>query len=79
MIYIVEIKRKKGETFEAFLRRFNKKLVESGKLFQARKIQHFTRPLKPNKRRKDAVRRGEIRIKREYLLKTGAIKETTRR
>jgi len=35
---LVEVKRKENESFDAFLRRFNKKSRESGVLLQARHI-----------------------------------------
>ena len=39
---MAEAKRKKNETFESLLRRFNKKLMQSGKLLQAKKIRYST-------------------------------------
>jgi len=35
---VVDVKRKKGERFDSLLRRFNRRVIESGKIFQARKI-----------------------------------------
>ena len=72
---MAEIKRKKGETFESFLRRFNKKLQQSGKLIQSRKIRFYERPKSRNKAREDALRRKRITEQREYLKKTGKLKD----
>jgi len=36
---VAEFKRKKGESFEGFLRRFNKGLKQSGRLYVARQKQ----------------------------------------
>ena len=72
---MAEIKRKKGETFESLLRRFNKKLQQSGRLIQSRKIRFFEKPKNKNKIRQEALRRKEINEKREYLKKIGKLKE----
>ena len=74
---MAEAKRKKGETFESFIRRFNKKLQQSGKLIQSRKIRFYERPKNKNRLREEALRRKDIREKREYLKKIGKLKEET--
>lgn len=71
----VEIKRKKGESFESFLRRFNKKLIQSGKLLQARKVRFYQDPVSKIKLRESALRRKEMSSKREYLRKIGKLEE----
>lgn len=75
MVYLAEVKRKKGETFESFLRRFNKKLLQSGRLFQARKVRFFSRPDSQTKKKAVALRKKQIHEKREYLKKIGKLKE----
>ena len=72
---MVEVKRKKGETFESFLRRFNKRLQQSGKLIQARKNRFYDRPKSRTEARKAALSRKNIREKLEYMKKTGQLKE----
>ena len=72
---MAELKRKKGETFESFVRRFNRKLQQSGKLIQSRKIRFYERPKSKTKLRMDALRRKGITQKREYLKKIGKLKE----
>lgn len=80
---MAETKRKKGESFESLLRRFKKKIQQSGILLQSRKIRYFERPKSKNKRRTDTLRRIEINEEREYLRKIGKLPEddfkTTRR
>lgn len=71
----VEVKRKRGESFESFLRRFNKKLIYSGKLIQARKVRFYRDPVSKDKIRASALRRKELTDKREYLLKIGRLEE----
>ena len=72
---MVELKRKKGETFESFLRRFNKRLQQSGRLLQARKVRYFERPKSKDRVRKEASKRPEFRSKREYLRRIGKLPE----
>lgn len=37
---MIEVKRRKGESFESLLRRFRKQMQSSGTLIQAKKIQY---------------------------------------
>ena len=70
---MAEVKRKKSETFESLLRRFHKKLQQSGRLIQSRKIRFYERPKNKTQMRREALRRKEIREKREYLKKIGKL------
>ena len=54
---MVEFKRKKGESFESFLRRFNKRLQQSGKLMTARKKRYFHKDKNENKKKTLAITR----------------------
>lgn len=68
---MVEVKRKDGESFESLLRRFNRKIQQSGVLVRARRTRFFESA--PNKRavREDAQRRAINKEKREELKKIG--------
>jgi len=72
---MVEFKRKPGESFESFIRRFNKRLQLDGRLMLAREQRYFHK--KPNKRqvRQSALVRQALREKREYLGKIGQLKD----
>ncbi len=72
---MVEFKRKKGESFESFLRRFNKKLQQSRYLREARERQFRRRKLSRNLRRKITLTLKQMREKREYLRKIGKLKD----
>lgn len=72
---MAEVKRKKGETFESLLRRFNKKIIQSGKVLQAKKIQYQKKGKSRPERKKDAVKRIQIREQKEYLRKIGMLKD----
>ena len=72
---MVEVRRKKSESFESLLRRFTRRMQESGKVLQAKKIRFFNE--KPNKTqaRASALRREEKRVMRNYLLRAGKLVE----
>jgi len=72
---VVDVKKKKGERFDSLLRRFNKRVIASGKLFQARKIRYRERPMSKTRVKGRALRRMEIGDKREWLRKTGQLVE----
>ena len=66
-----EIKRKKNESFEAFLRRVKKRWQQSGKILQAKKIQFFKKNPNKTARRRKALHCMTVSQKIEYLKKTG--------
>ncbi|MFA6422734.1 MAG: 30S ribosomal protein S21 [Candidatus Buchananbacteria bacterium] len=77
---MAEVKRKKGETFEALVRRFSKKIQQSGRLLQSRKVRFHEKRKNRTAVRAAAARRSEITSKREYLKKIGKlIEEPTKR
>lgn len=69
----MEVRRRRGETFESFLRRFNRRLLGSGKLFQARKIRFYKKTASKSRVRQTALRRKELREKFAYLDKIGKL------
>lgn len=71
----IEVKRKKGESFEAVFRRFSRRQQQSGKVLDVRAGRYFAKKAKPNKVKKSKLRSLEKGVKREYLLKTGKVKE----
>ena len=72
---MIQVERNKGESFEAFMRRFRKAMTMSGTLLQARKIQYFDRTKSKNIQKNSAVTRKKMGEKRAYLIKTGKVKE----
>lgn len=76
---MVEIKRKKGESFESFLRKFSKRLISSGKLREVRERQHVTPKINKNKQKLRALVGRKLHSKREYLKKIGKYKEEPRK
>jgi len=72
---VTEFKRKKGESFESFLRRFNKRLQQSGKLIQARQVQYRQPKINKTQQKKRALVGRKLKEQREYLKKIGKLKE----
>ena len=68
---MVEVKRKDNESFDNLLRRFNRKIQQSGVLIRARKTRFFTPAQSRNLKRTDAQRRSEMRVVREELKRLG--------
>ena len=75
---MVEFKRKKGESFEGFLRRFNKTLIKSQKLKEVRRRKYLTLKKNKNQQKEYALSSMKLREKKEYLKKIGKLKEETR-
>lgn len=70
-----ELKRKKGESFEGFMRRVKQEWLRSGMLYQARKVQFFVPAKSKNVRRESAVMRVKKTSKLNYLRKIGKLAE----
>ena len=76
----VEVKRKaRGESFEALLRRFNKRIMQGGVLFQYKKIRFLQKPVSPSLQKKKKLYQLKENDKREYLQKVGLLQEDDRR
>lgn len=72
---MVEVKRKKGETFDAILRRFQRRVQQSGQTIEVKKRRFHDGGQNKNRRRLSALRRVQMRSEYEYLAKTGQLKE----
>ena len=75
---MVDVKRRKGESFESLLRRYSRRLQQSGNALEARKLRYYAPALTKNKQKVSAIRRLEIRDKREYLARIGQLVEEPR-
>ena len=72
---MIEVRKKKGESFESMIRRFNKRVQQSGRIYEVRDIRFFNSPKSKNKQRQDAIRRSQIRNTKEYERKIGKLKD----
>lgn len=68
-----ELKRKKNESFEGFMRRVKQQWQRSGKLLQARKIQYFEPTKSKNVKRVQAIKYAHKVAKTEFLRKIGKL------
>jgi len=76
---MVDVKKKKGETFDSLLRRFQRRYQQSGRGIQTKKNRFHAGDPNRNQRRASALRREEKRMEYEYLTKTGQLKEEPKR
>lgn len=70
---MVEVRRKEGESPESLVRRFTKKVQASGVLIRAKKGRYHEPKKSKLKVRQDAMRRTQIREKKEQLRKLGKL------
>lgn len=73
---MLEVRRKDGESFEALIRRFTKKTIQSGKILQAKKVRFFTKPKTRRELKESALRRQQMNAKVEYLKRIGKFDDT---
>lgn len=76
---MVEVKRKDNESFDNLLRRFNRKIQQSGVLVRARKTRFFEPTKSRNLERSAAQRRSELKAVREEMKRLGKPVKTTKR
>ncbi len=72
---MLEVKRKDGESFEALIRRFTKKTIQSGKILQAKKVRFFNRGKSKRELKDSALRRKHVNTKIEYMKRIGKLDE----
>jgi ribosomal protein S21 len=75
---VSEIKRRKTESFEAFMRRVKKRWQQSGKILQVKKIRYHVGEKSKNVRKKSALHRLEVAAKMNYLKKIGRLPVETK-
>ena len=73
---MVEVRRKDGESVESLLRRFTKRVQQSGVLLRAKRARFYEPDKTKREVREDALRRKSIRERKEYLRKIGKLDET---
>ena len=71
----VEVKRKDRETTGSLLRRFTRRVQQSGVLMTARKGRFYQKPKTRRQKKNSALRREQLRSLRRDMLKAGLIEE----
>jgi ribosomal protein S21 len=70
---MIEVKRKEKESTSSLLRRFNKRVRQSGVLLSALKNMYYERPKNKRQQKTSALRRERLRKLRRKLVKTGEL------
>lgn len=72
---MLEVRRKDGESFEALIRRFTKKTIQSGKILQAKKVRFFDKGKSKRELKESALRRKNMTARMDYLKRIGKYDE----
>jgi len=76
---MADFKRKPGESFESFLRKFKKGLKNSKRLEKARSSQHRAQPVTKHLQKKHALIGLNLQKKNAYLRRIGKMPESNMR
>lgn len=74
----IEVRKKERETTRSLLRRFSRRIQQSGVLINARKARFLEKEKSKGERRVGALRRTKIGKEKEKLRKMGLLEEETR-
>lgn len=75
---MADFKRKPGESFESFLRKFKRGLKNSKRLEKARSKQHLEPRTTKSQQKRQALTGLQLKKKNEYLRKIGKLPESNR-
>lgn len=76
---MIKVDRKDDETVESLIRRFKKKVLQNGVIFEARKRRFYEPPKSKTQKRMEAKRRSEIRAEKEHLKRIGKLEQKYKR
>ena len=76
---MINAKRRKGETFESMIRRFNRLVIKSRKVLSAKKRRFRQKKMNHNGLKVGALCRLQLRGKMTHLRRIGKVQETRRR
>jgi len=71
----IEVRKKDKESTGSLLRRFSRRVQQSGVLLRARRVRFFEKPKTKRQTKASALRRQELRKQRAHLFKLGLIEE----
>ena len=75
---MIEVRKKENESTGSLLRRFSKKVQQSGLLLQARSSRFIEKVKSREERKKSALRRNQVVAEKEQLRKLGKLEEDFR-
>lgn len=71
----IEVRKKDKESTGSLLRRFSRKVQQSGILLRARKARFYVKPKTSRQLKASALRRQQLRAQRTELIKLGLLDE----
>jgi len=71
----IEVRKKDKETTGSLLRRFTRRVQQSGVLIRARRGRFYEKPKTKRQEKESALRRQELRHQRAHLIKLGLLEE----
>lgn len=71
----VEVRKKDKESTGSLLRRFSRRVQQSGVLLRARRSRFFTKQKTKRQLKASALRREQLRAQRKELIKLGMLEE----
>ncbi len=71
----IEVRKKDRESTGSLLRRFSRRVQQSGVLLHARRARFFEKPKTKRQMKESALRRQELRKQRTNLMKLGLLEE----
>ncbi len=75
----VEVKKREKESVQSLLRRFSRRIQQSGVLIRTRRNRFYVAPLTKRQKKLGALRRLENRKEREKLYKLGKLENEFKR
>ena len=74
----IEVRKRERESVQSLLRRFSRRVQQSGILIRTRRGRFYIPPLTKRQKRLSALRRLEIKKEREKLYKLGKLEHESR-
>lgn len=71
----VGVKKREKESVQGLLRRFSKRILQSGVLIRARRGRFYISPLTKRQKKLSALRRQKVQKERERLYKLGKLED----
>jgi ribosomal protein S21 len=75
----IEVRKRERESVQSLLRRFSRRVQQSGILIRTRRSRFYIPPLTKRQKRLSALRRLEIKKEREKLYKLGKLEHEFKR
>ncbi len=71
----IEVRKKDRESTSSLLRRFSRRIQQSGVLLNARRGRFYTKAKTKRQAKASALRREQLRAQRKHLMKMGLLEE----